>query len=207
MAFWNAPLDDPDHARHAVAAAQDMRAQLVELNAMRAEAARSGGAPAAAHRHRHQYRRMLRRQFRLAPAFRLFAARRPGEPRLAARRPDQALRRRPDPRRGHRGASSATPDLIELDLVAVKGKTRRCASSPCRRIRSRRSSSWPATPRCWPPIGAATGPSALGLLDDETLAGEDDMAPVYELFRERIDQLQIEPPPDDWDGVFVAAEK
>ena len=28
MAFWNAPLNDPDHARNAVAAAQDMRARL-----------------------------------------------------------------------------------------------------------------------------------------------------------------------------------
>jgi adenylate cyclase len=32
MAFWNAPLDDPDHARHAVAAAQQMRHKLAELN-------------------------------------------------------------------------------------------------------------------------------------------------------------------------------
>jgi adenylate cyclase len=32
MAFWNAPLDDPDHARHAIAAAVEMRAGLVALN-------------------------------------------------------------------------------------------------------------------------------------------------------------------------------
>src|SRR5258705_5439988 len=32
MAFWNAPLDDPDHAKNAVAAAQEMRLKLVELN-------------------------------------------------------------------------------------------------------------------------------------------------------------------------------
>jgi len=33
MAFWNAPLDDPAHARHAVEAALNMRAALARLNA------------------------------------------------------------------------------------------------------------------------------------------------------------------------------
>jgi adenylate cyclase len=33
MAFWNAPLDDPDHGVHAVRAALKMRATLAELNA------------------------------------------------------------------------------------------------------------------------------------------------------------------------------
>ncbi|SPB16332.1 sensor histidine kinase [Caballeronia novacaledonica] len=32
MGFWGAPVDDPDHARHAVAAALGMRTALVELN-------------------------------------------------------------------------------------------------------------------------------------------------------------------------------
>jgi adenylate cyclase len=33
MAFWNAPLDDADHARHACQAALEMHARLAELNA------------------------------------------------------------------------------------------------------------------------------------------------------------------------------
>jgi adenylate cyclase len=32
MAFWNAPLDDSDHARHAVQSALAMRETLVSLN-------------------------------------------------------------------------------------------------------------------------------------------------------------------------------
>ncbi len=43
MAFWNAPLDDPDHSRHACAAVLGMRRRLVTLNAeLAAEAAAAG---------------------------------------------------------------------------------------------------------------------------------------------------------------------
>ncbi|MCK8782353.1 adenylate/guanylate cyclase domain-containing protein [Rhizobium sp. NTR19] len=43
MAFWNAPLDDPNHARHAVSAALDMLDSMDGLNAeLKAEAEASG---------------------------------------------------------------------------------------------------------------------------------------------------------------------
>lgn len=34
MAFWNAPLDDPDHALHAIAAGEAMLGAMAEINAM-----------------------------------------------------------------------------------------------------------------------------------------------------------------------------
>jgi adenylate cyclase len=46
MAFWNAPLDDPQHAVHACQAALDMRERLAALNGeLAAEAEAAGTAP------------------------------------------------------------------------------------------------------------------------------------------------------------------
>jgi adenylate cyclase len=45
MAFWNAPLDDPDHVLHAVRAGLDMLAALDRLNAEFAEEAIRSGSP------------------------------------------------------------------------------------------------------------------------------------------------------------------
>ncbi|MEX2407726.1 MAG: adenylate/guanylate cyclase domain-containing protein, partial [Rhodovibrionaceae bacterium] len=42
MAFWNAPLDDPEHARNAFQAALDMRQALVELNGERRQEVEEG---------------------------------------------------------------------------------------------------------------------------------------------------------------------
>ena len=45
MAFWNAPLDDPDHAANACAAALEMLARLEAVNAEREREAAEAGQP------------------------------------------------------------------------------------------------------------------------------------------------------------------
>ena len=45
MAFWNAPLDDADHAVNAVEAAIDMIGEIEQLNKARAEEAAAAGVP------------------------------------------------------------------------------------------------------------------------------------------------------------------
>jgi adenylate cyclase len=46
MAFWNAPLDDPDHALHAVEAGEAMLGAMAEINAMVAARLSANGAAA-----------------------------------------------------------------------------------------------------------------------------------------------------------------
>jgi adenylate cyclase len=97
--------------------------------------------------------------------------------------------------------------LIELDLVAVKGKTRAgriytlppdgdeealLAAPHSALLSAYRRQEWSA---------------ALRLLDDGRLAAARHLAPVYDLYRRRIAHFQIEAPPADWDGVYTAEEK
>ena len=77
MALFGAPLDDADHAEHAVQTAVDDGQELGELNGEWA----ARGHAAARHRHRHQYRRHDRRQHRLRHDHELHRDRRQREPR------------------------------------------------------------------------------------------------------------------------------
>jgi adenylate cyclase len=208
MAFWNAPLDDPDHAKNAVHAAQLMRRKLIELNHMWAEEAAAAG-----------------KSFRPVQigigintgeccvgnfgSQEHFDYSLLGDPvNLASRLEGLGKVYGIDLVIGEETASRLDePALIEVDLVAVKGKSQagRVYTLPPERIdaeefgdrhsdllRAYRHQDWSA---------------ALGLLADSRLAAALHLAPVYDLYRRRIAHFQIEAPPADWDGVFTAEEK
>ena len=105
MAYWGAPVSADDDADRAIRAALDMQSELERLNA-----ALGGRRPVGAPRgHRHQRRRGVRGQHRLAAATRVHADRRhrePGEPavRSRPRRRDRGERRGA---RAHEGRHSA----------------------------------------------------------------------------------------------------
>jgi adenylate cyclase len=202
MAFWNAPLDDPDHAKNAVAAAQDMRKKLVELNAAwEAEGRRAlhvgiginTGECSVGNFGSHQ-----RFNYSLL-----------GDPvNLSSRLEGLTKLYGVDLIIGEETASRLDdPGLIELDLVAVKGKKNavRIFTLPPHPVEAQQYLARHAAllaayrRRDWD--------AALGMLEDPVLAAERDMASVYGLFRERIAQLKVEALPTDWDGVFVAQEK
>ncbi|MGE5269928.1 MAG: CHASE2 domain-containing protein [Thiohalocapsa sp.] len=202
MAFWNAPLDDPDHAKNAVAAAQGMRRKLVELNRDWAAEGRrtiqigigiNTGECSVGNFGSHQ-------KFNYSLL---------GDPvNLASRLEGLTKVYGVDMILGEDTAALLDQsELIELDLVAVKGKTRavRIYTLPPHPVETQQYLARHAAllaayrRRDWD--------AALGLLRDPVLAAEREMAPVYGLFRERIAEMQVEPPPSDWDGVFVAQEK
>jgi adenylate cyclase len=201
MAFWNAPLDDPDHAKNAVAAAQAMRAKLVELNEAWAAQGRrtlaigigvNTGECSVGNFGSHQ-----RMNYSLL-----------GDPvNLASRLEGQTKTYHVDLIIGEDTAALLDdPNLVELDLIAVKGKSQpvRIYTLPphlpeAQRFLERHAKVLEAyRHRDWA--------AALGLMADPVLATSE-IAPLYGVFRERIEQMQADPPPEDWDGVFVAHEK
>ncbi|HTV88964.1 MAG TPA: adenylate/guanylate cyclase domain-containing protein [Stellaceae bacterium] len=203
MAFWNAPLDDPDHARNAVAAAQEMRKKLIELNAAWAAAGRkvlhigiginTGECSVGNFGSNQKFNYSLL-----------------GDPvNLSSRLEGLTKLYGVDLIIGEETAACLDDNarLVELDLVAVKGKQQavRIYTLPphqedARLYLARHAALLDAyRKRDWE--------GALRLLEDPVLAKDPEMAPVYGLFRERIAEMQVEPPPADWDGVFVAHEK
>jgi len=99
------------------------------------------------------------------------------------------------------------PALIELDLVAVKGKSEAghiYTLPPERTVEDQFIDQHSALLGAYRRQDWAT---AMKLLDDGRLAAARFLAPVYDLYRRRIAQFQIEAPPANWNGVFTAEEK
>ncbi|HYM73997.1 MAG TPA: adenylate/guanylate cyclase domain-containing protein [Stellaceae bacterium] len=209
MAFWNAPLDDPDHAKNAVAAARGIRRKLVDLNRqLEADAKASGKAY-------HELRvgiglntgECVVGNFGSEQRFNYSLL---GDPvNLASRLEGLCKLYTVDLVIGEETARllDDEPNLIELDLVAVKGKTQavRVYTLPPEGdgeivyldqhkslLAAYRRQDWAA---------------ALSTLGAAPLAAARYLEPVYALYRRRISHFQAEPPPGGWDGVYTAEEK
>jgi adenylate cyclase len=203
MAFWNAPLDDPDHARNAVAAANDMRRRLVELN--------------------EEWARQGRRQIHIGIGINTgeccvgnFGSQQRfdysllGDPvNLSSRLEGLTKQYGVDFIIGEETAEllGHDPRLIELDLVAVKGKSKAVRIYTMLSERVEAAEFMAHHGALLAAYRRRDWNAALSMLDDEALRAEAGMAAVYDVFRERIAQLQTDSLPEDWDGVYVAHEK
>jgi adenylate cyclase len=209
MAFWNAPLDDPDHAQNAVRAAQAMRRQLIELNrlwSLEAQAAGGSSAPVRIGIGINTGECCVG-NFGSTQHFDYSLL---GDPvNLASRLESLGKLYGIDLVIGEETAERlGDPALIEVDLVAVKGKSQ--AGRVYTLLPQEVDPGADFVPLHRQLLGAyrhQDWTAAQRLLDDRRLAAISHLSAVYDLYRRRIAHFLGEPPPADWDGVFTAAEK
>ena len=207
MAFWNAPLDDPDHAKNAVRAAQAMQRKLAELNRDWEAQAQAAGT--------------MFRPVRMGIGINTgeccvgnygsqqhFNYSLLGDPvNLASRLESLSKLYGIDLVIGEKTAARlGDPQLIEIDLVVVKGKTQAVRVYTLftewieeEQLIGRHSDMLKAYRRQdWAGARAA-------IVDCRR--NDACLARLYDLYEERIAFYAANPPGPDWDGVFVASEK
>lgn len=215
MAFWNAPIDDDRHADHALESALAMRAALDGLRGeLAAEAAAEGTRPIALEigigintgnvvvgnmgsRQRFDYSVL-------------------GDSvNLASRLEGQSKTYGVGVVVGEATVKRARDAwaFLELDLIAVKGKKEAArifallgdasvASRADFRALAERHAAMLTAFRAQDWTGAAAA-----LADCRRLAASFDLGALYDLYDERIAEYRKNPPPADWDGVYVATSK
>ena len=212
MAFWNAPLDIPDHSRKATEAALAMCAALDGLNAeLKAEATRDGrppivlGAGIGLNSGRACVGNMGSEQHMGYSAI--------GDTvNIASRLEGLSRAYGVDIVIGEDMARLiADFALLELDLVRVKGREaplriftafggpavadgnefQRLREPHAEMVAAYRRRDWPG--------------AHVALAFCRPLAPA--LAALYDVYEERIAEFQVSPPPPDWDGVFAATTK
>jgi len=207
MAFWNAPLDDPDHAKNAVRAAQAMRRKLVELNRGWKAEAQAAGKVFWPVRMRigintgeccvGNYGSQQHFNYSLL-----------GDPvNLASRLEGLGKIYGIDLVIGEETAARlGDPQLIEIDLAAVKGKTQavRVYTLSLERIKEEQLiARHAALLEAYRRQDWASAHRAIADCRRYDAA----LAQLYDLYDERIAFFAANPPGCEWDGVFVASEK
>ena len=216
MAFWNAPLDDADHAQRACDSALEMFESLGPLNERLMDEAQAEGRP------HHPIRIGIGLNTGDCVVGNVGSSQRfdysvlGDSVNLAARLEGQSKTYGADIVIGE-GTRIAAPDFatLELDLIAVKGKTEAVhifslmgrgalkndpafaalAAPHGEMLAAYRSRRWD---------DASTLISQCRALAQDSVGGLDEL---YDLYDERIAAFKADPPPQDWDGVFVATTK
>jgi adenylate cyclase len=213
MAFWNAPLDDPQHGEHAARTALAMRSDLAQLNERwRAEAVAAG-------RDYKEVRAGIGLNTGDCVVGNLGSDQKfdysvLGDPaNVASRLEGQTKTYHVDIIIGEQTAEHVRHfALLELDLIQVVGKTQPVRifflfgdetvrntevfavleSAHDAMIAAYRSRQWDA---------------ALEHLESCRSQAPEIIQGVYELYETRVTDLRADPPPADWDGVFAAETK
>jgi adenylate cyclase len=213
MAFWNAPLDDPQHGENACRAALAMRSDLAQLNEKwHAEAVAAG-------RDHKEVRAGIGLNTGDCVVGNLGSDQKfdysvLGDPaNVASRLEGQTKTYHVDIIIGELTADQVRHfALLEIDLIQVVGKTQPVRiffllgdetvrgteiftvleSEHDAMIAAYRARQWD---------------TALAHLESCRTQAPEAIQGVYELYEERINDLRADPPPADWDGVFAALTK
>jgi len=215
MAFWNAPLDDPRHARNGCVAALAMRDYLVEWNKQMAAEAEAAGKP---HHALHVGIGLNTGNCcvgNMGSDQRFDYSVIGDDVNLASRLEGQSKVYGADIVLGPSTAEQvADHAILELDLLQVKGKTK-----PVRIFALLRDAAFAQQPE-FQALRAKHGQllaayrgrqwdDALRLIE-ECLALDTKytrLRALYALYRARIEAFRASPPAPEWDGVTVATSK
>jgi adenylate cyclase len=215
MAFWNAPLDDADHATNAVEAAIDMMGEIEQLNKTRADEAIAAGVPVLPLN--------VGVGLNTGPCvvgnmgsdlrfdYSVF-----GDSVNLASRLESQSKNYGFPIIAGSTTAMAVKDkyaILEIDFIMVKGKKdpeviyaimgrQQVAQSErfqalrnlmIEMLANYRSRNW----------DDALASIARGRASDQA----NTLELLYEIYEERIREFQQNPPPDDWDGAFALTAK
>lgn len=214
MAFWNAPLDDPDHARNAALAALFMNDEMGPLNerlAAEAEAAGRKHIPLKIGTGINSGEVVVGN---MGSDQRFDYSILGDQVNLASRLEGQCKTYVVDVVIGENTYQRA-PDMaaLELDLIKVKGKTEAVriftllgdeqvrqdnafvalSGSHAEMLEAYRAQRWQEA--------RAKLDACRGMMDGFNLGG------FYDIYQERLEEYEANPPGADWDGVYVATSK
>jgi adenylate cyclase len=216
MAFWNAPLRDADHARHACLAALGLQAALVQLNRELAEEAAAGTAAVTFIKVGIGINSGLCVVGNMGSEQRFDYSVLGDSVNLASRLEGQCSVYGADIILGQATVALVGDSALsaELDLIRVKGKrepqrifallgggdmtgdgaVRGAIATMENVLTAYRCQSWDAAIEA---VDALAGHRLTGL----------DLEVFARLYRERVEDFRRQPPPPDWDGVYTAVTK
>ncbi len=214
MAFWNAPMSVPDHARKACAAALAMHARLKELNALWQEEAKAQGRSLPLIRIGTGLNTGACVVGNMGSTLRVDYTVLGDDVNLASRLEGQSKSYGVSVVIGPTTRAQA-PDFaaLELDLIKVKGKTkpvrifallgspeeaaaegfRSLARAHEAMLAAYRAQDWDEAERY--------------MKEARSLAGGRGLDTLYDLYASRLAAFRAAPPGADWDGVFTATSK
>jgi len=217
MAFWNAPLDDPAHELNACEAALDMLDRVEQLNREREQAATAGGggAPFIPIRIGVGINTGPCVVGNMGSDLRFDYSVLGDSVNLASRLEGQCKSYGLPIIIGSRTAQAAKDHfaMLELDFIAVKGKTEPevvyAVVGRADMARSGRFQRWRELNMTM--LSRYRGrdwKGALAAIEEGRAAdAEGRFATLYKVYAERIRAFQASPPPDDWDGAYALESK